>query len=123
MKRQQTHNKRVQRTPAAPMTRNVMPAVGEQQDSHVMDTNRIGIQMLRWGVAIALVLAFLYLLNLSMFHLWAGSGPPTSNPEWHIRWGYFFLGMSFGALFACFGTLWFLRPRRKRNMTADDLRE
>lgn len=30
-------------------------------------------------------------LYLGAFHAWVAGGPPTANPEWHLRWAYVFL--------------------------------
>lgn len=45
-------------------------------------------------LCLALVAVALYAGNLAAFHAWAGSGPPTDRPEWHLRWAAVFIGVA-----------------------------
>lgn len=75
------------------------------------------------AVPIALVLASLPLLNLTAYHVWGASGPPSWNPEWHLKWAN-----RFGALWLCIIVLaalsiFWLRPKNKgpANNTPEDI--
>jgi heme/copper-type cytochrome/quinol oxidase subunit 2 len=49
-------------------------------------------------VCLALLAVALYAGNLALFHAWAGSGPPTDRPEWHVRWAAVFCAVSVTAV-------------------------
>jgi hypothetical protein len=51
-------------------------------------------------VCVALLALALYAGNLALFHAWAGSGPPTDRPAWHLRWATVFFGVSVAAVLA-----------------------
>ena len=61
---------------------------------------------------LSLLLASLWLLNLTLFHAWAGGGPPSDYPEWHFRWSKIFGLCSLAGFISAFLALWFWRPRR-----------
>ena len=51
-------------------------------------------------LCLALLALALYAGNLALFHAWAGSGPPTDRPEWHLRWATVFFWMTVASLVA-----------------------
>ena len=84
--------------------------MGEQ--IRVLERSSIGVQVLRWAVSALLVGIGFYFLNLSLSHLWAGTGPPNPNPEWHVQWGYRFFWSSVASFVGAMSVVWFLRKRR-----------
>jgi len=76
-----------------------------------MDTNRPKVQIARWTGAALLFCAGLYSLNLSLFHFWAGTGPPSVRPSWHVAWGYRFFWTSTALILGSVFVAWALRKR------------
>ncbi len=76
-----------------------------------MDTNRPGIQLLRWTLAVVLEVVALWLLNLAAGHYWAAGGPPCSDPEWYVRQGNTLLAASVVAFVGGLAIWWLLRRR------------
>ena len=51
-------------------------------------------------LCLALLALALYAGNLSLFHAWAGSGPPTNRPAWHLRWATVFFVVAVASVIA-----------------------
>ena len=47
--------------------------------------------LLRWLGSLFSALASVYFLHLTAYHVWAAGGPPTSRPDWHLKWSGIFL--------------------------------
>ena len=69
----------------------------------------------RWALLtiVFLALGSLWFAHLAAFHAWAGRGPPSRHPEWHLQWAGRFSGL------ACFcfvsgPWLWVVRRRSQR---------
>jgi hypothetical protein len=54
--------------------------------------------LMRWLIALLLLLGFAWSLNLSLFDWWASSGPPVEHPEVYRMRGNIFFGISCGLL-------------------------
>jgi hypothetical protein len=55
----------------------------------------------------------LYFFNLTAFHWWASSGPPSPHPEFHMKWGNIFFWVSI-CIFI-FAVLWLWLTRKEKD--------
>ena len=69
------------------------------------------MQLLRWTLSIVMLVAALGFLYASAFHAWAGLGPPSPNPESHIRWSNRFFWLAMLSIAGTIVAMW--KPRRK----------
>jgi hypothetical protein len=76
-----------------------------------MRVNHVGVQILRWALVISLVIVGLWFLNVAAYHAWAGGGPPTPNPKWHIMWADRFFALSLGSFILAATAAFTLRRR------------
>jgi len=71
--------------------------------------------LFRWLGSLFSALVSVYSFHLTAYHVWAADGPPTSRPEWHLKWSGIFL---FAALLSAATSLAFAFPpkffRRKK---------
>lgn len=71
---------------------------------------RIVYLTLRWIAAGSSLATALYCANLTLYHAWAASGPPTPNPQWHLTWASRFLWITIGLMVAAIAFVWSNRP-------------
>lgn len=62
----------------------------------MINTDSLPAQAIRWLLALIFIIAGLWALHLSLFHWWAGGGPPTAIPAWHSKWSRIFFAVSVG---------------------------
>lgn len=71
--------------------------------------------LFRWLGSLFSALVTVYFLYLTAYHVWAAGGPPTSRPDWHVKWSGIFL---FAVLLSAATSLAFAFPpkifRRKK---------
>ncbi len=73
-------------------------------------------------VAVLLLLAAVWTLNLTVFNLWISTGPPVQHPEMYRTRGLLFLGISMGLGIALIVTCWRLW-RVGRTHSQEDVRK
>jgi hypothetical protein len=69
-------------------------------------------------LALLLLLALAWSLNLTIFNLWAGGGPPVAHPEIYRHRANVFFAISVGFLVAFVIVLWSLIRNRRRQPSA-----
>jgi hypothetical protein len=70
-------------------------------------------QVWRWIAAGALLLAFFWFANLTLYNWWAAGGPPTPHPERYAARATAFLVVS-GLLLIAIGVLIWMNVREAR---------